>query len=203
MGGGEKNYKASLRACLVIISFRWKNTNATQEAASCSRQPPSDIWMGGRLMVEELKETTLQTKWVGKSLHHSSCITDSQEPTNHNTFTGQNLVKKKKKRLQYEQFYVQRLGTFYSYWSRNTICHDWIVQQWSDNPQRQNMITANELFLGLSILKIAVAKNTLHTEWHIHNDIHAPCGRQIRNQEHFACSHTYSTMTSLSFPKVS
>lgn len=96
-GEGKKNYKASLRACLVIISFRWKNTNATQEAASCSRQPPSDIWMGGRLMVEELKETTLQTKWVGKSLHRSSCITDSQEPTNHNTFTGQNLVKKKKK----------------------------------------------------------------------------------------------------------
>lgn len=33
---GKKNYKASLRACLVIISFRGKNTNATREAASCS-----------------------------------------------------------------------------------------------------------------------------------------------------------------------
>lgn len=38
---GKKNYKASPRACLVIISFRWKTQTLLE--------PFGDIWMGGRL----------------------------------------------------------------------------------------------------------------------------------------------------------
>lgn len=115
-----------------------------------------DIWIGGWLRVEELKETAHWMKWVGKLWHHSSSITDSQEPTN---------------------------------------------QQSSDNHQQQNLIAANELFVDCHF--VVQCQNAPHMERHIHDDINAACGRQIRNQEHFACSHTDLTTTSLSFEKVS
>lgn len=54
-----------------------------------------------------------------------------------------------------------------------------------------------------TVILLYNAKNALHTEQHINNAINAACGRQICNQEHFACSHTDMTTMSLSFSKVS